>query len=250
VSSHESKRILVTGSTSGLGYAIACKFANSGGRVVLNGRSKRSIQSAELPDGIEAFVSADVATPVGAKSLVEESVARLGGIDVLVCNVGSGTSVKPGEESYDEWQRVFHQNLFAATNAVEASKEHLAKSKGVVICISSICGHEVVPGAPTTYSVAKAALNMYIKSAARSLGECGVRINGVEPGNLLFSGSSWEQKLAANPVQVNEMIQKEVVLGRFGSDQEVANVVGFLASDEASFVTGSIWTIDGGQVKS
>jgi NAD(P)-dependent dehydrogenase (short-subunit alcohol dehydrogenase family) len=140
--------------------------------------------------------------------------------------------------------------LWSTTNAVEAAREPLKNSRGAIVCVSSICGLEVVPGAPVTYSVAKAAINAYTRGMARPLGVDGVRINGVAPGNLLFDGSVWAGKRAADPLGVEAMLAREVALNRLGSDSEIASLVAYLASPRASFVTGSVWTADGGQVRS
>jgi NAD(P)-dependent dehydrogenase (short-subunit alcohol dehydrogenase family) len=177
-------------------------------------------------------------------------VLALGGLDILVCNVGSGRSVPPGEETYEEWQRVFALNLWSTTNTVEAASEALAASRGVIVCVSSICGHEVVPGAPVTYSAAKAALQAYVRGIARPLGKQGIRINAVAPGNILFDGSVWSRKLAEDAGAVQTMLERDVALARLGTLRDVAELVSYLASPRATFATGGVWTLDGGQVHS
>jgi NAD(P)-dependent dehydrogenase (short-subunit alcohol dehydrogenase family) len=133
---------------------------------------------------------------------------------------------------------------------VEAARPALASSKGSVVCISSICGLEVVPGAPITYSSAKAALHAYVRGIAHPLGEQGVRINAVAPGNILFEGSVWTDKLSKDGDAVKKMLDREVALTRLGTPQEVAKLVAFLASPSSGFTTGKIWALDGGQVRS
>jgi NAD(P)-dependent dehydrogenase (short-subunit alcohol dehydrogenase family) len=158
--------------------------------------------------------------------------------------------VPSGEETLEEWQRVFALNLWSTTNSVEAAREALAASKGTIVCVSSICGLEVIPGAPVTYSAAKAALHAYVRGIARPLGREGVRINAVAPGNILFDGSVWSRKLADDPQAVKAMLDKEVALGRLGTPHDVAGLVVYLASPRAGFATGGIWTLDGGQTRS
>ncbi len=163
------KSALVTGSSRGIGRAIATGLLREGCRVALNGRNARELEDAARALGGKNLtcVVGDVTRPEEARRIVADVLAAFGKLDVLVCNVGSGGSVRPGEESFDEWQRVFALNLWSATNMVEAARDALAASKGVIVCVSSICGMEVVPGAPVTYSAAKAALNAYVRGIAR-----------------------------------------------------------------------------------
>jgi 3-oxoacyl-[acyl-carrier protein] reductase len=140
-------------------------------------------------------------------------------------------------------------NLWSATNSVYAACEALAASKGVIVCISSICGLEMIPGAPVTYSAAKAALHAYVRGIARPLGNQKVRINAVAPGNILFDSSVWSRKLAEDAPAVQAMLSKEVALGSLGTPADVASLVAYLASPRSGFATGGVWTLDGGQVR-
>jgi 3-oxoacyl-[acyl-carrier protein] reductase len=186
--------------------------------------------------------------PEQARGVVEKVLAAFGKLDVLVCNVGSGRSVPPGAETNEEWLRVFELNLWSTTNMVEAGRDALATSGGTIVCISSVCGHELVPGAPLTYSAAKAALNAYVRGMARPLGKDGVRINAVAPGNILFEHSVWHRKLNENAAAVEQMLARDVALAKLGTPQDVANLALWLASSAASFCTGSVFVTDGGQV--
>jgi len=243
------KVALVTGSSAGIGLGIAHILAAEGATVVLNGRDAGRLERAQaaLPDA-SAFV-ADVRDPAECRRLVSEVLQRHGRLDVLVCNVGSGASVPPGQETPEEWRRVLDVNLHASTQMVWAATDALAAVAGNAVCISSICGLEAL-GCPVPYAAAKAALESYVRNAARPLGKRGVRINSVAPGNILFPGSTWERKLVDDAAGVNAMLQREVALQSLGRLEDVARLVAYLASPVASFITGATYVVDGGQIRS
>jgi 3-oxoacyl-[acyl-carrier protein] reductase len=246
-----SQRVaLVTGSSRGLGLAIARKLADEGCLVVLNGRDAAVLELSQqqIDNGAMAF-KADVTSPDECAQLMQQIEARLGRLDILVCNVGSGISVPPGKESPEEWNRVLGVNLNSATNVIAAAEYLLSASRGAVVCISSICGQETL-GAPVTYSAAKAALNSYVRGISRPYAAKGIRINAVAPGNLLYEGSVWECKLAEDASAVQAMLDREVAQRRLGTPEEIADWVVFLSSPRASFATGETFVVDGGQVRS
>jgi 3-oxoacyl-[acyl-carrier protein] reductase len=244
------KTALVTGSSRGIGRAIAEALCAEGCRVAVNARNVVGLQACASAIGAAVAIAGDLADAEEARRIVDETLQTLGGLDILVCSVGSGCSVPPGDETYEEWQRVFALNLWSTTNTVEAAHEALVATRGVIVCVSSICGLEVVPGAPVTYSAAKAALHAYVRGIARPLGKMGVRINAVAPGNILFDGSVWSRKLAEDAQAVQDMLLGNVALSKLGTPQDVAQLVAYLASPVSGFATGSVWTLDGGQVRS
>lgn len=239
---------LVTGASQGIGLVIAQALHARGCRIAINSRHPEELGRVAEGLGPAIPIAADVTKPEDARRMIADAVAALGRLDILVCNVGSGRSVPPGSETFEEWGRVLDLNLRSTTNCVEAARDALVASRGAVVCVSSICGVEVIPGAPVTYSVAKAALNAYIRGISKYFGPLGVRINGVAPGNVLFPGSVWDRKLREDPDAVQAMLTRDVALGRLGTPEDVAELVAFLASDKARFVSGAIWTLDGGQV--
>jgi len=244
------KTALVTGSSKGIGLAIAETLLAEGCKVALNGRSSDQLNKATNQLQGSIGVIGDMTEPNEAKKIVADVISSFGKLDILVCNVGSGKSSSPGEETPEEWQRIFALNFWSATNIIEASRHALLNSKGSIVCISSICGLEVIPGAPITYSSAKAALHSYVRGMARPLGKEGIRINAIAPGNILFDNSVWSHKLKENKEFVQAMLEKDVSLNSFGTTQDIANLVAYLSSDRAKFATGGIWTLDGGQTRS
>jgi 3-oxoacyl-[acyl-carrier protein] reductase len=242
---------LVTGASRGIGLAIAHMLAAEGAQVALAARGHDGLQQAVAQIGGNASLHvADVTDPAAALELVRDVEQKWGRIDILVCNVGSGTSVPPGQESTAEWRRVMDVNLFATTNTIEAARPVMQRGSGdrSIVCVSSICGLAAL-GAPVTYSAAKAALNATVRGLARPLARDGIRINAVAPGNILFDGGTWARKLAENKQAIDEMLAREVPLRRLGSPEEIADVVGFLASPRAAFITGTVIVADGGQLR-
>jgi NAD(P)-dependent dehydrogenase (short-subunit alcohol dehydrogenase family) len=219
------KVALVTGSYKGIGFGIAQTLHTEGCLVALNGRNSKGVSTATAKLFGSIGVVGDVTKTSDAQRLVAEVVKTFGRLDILVCCVGSGRSVPPGKENANEWNRVFATNLWSVTNIVEAAQEALTASKGVIVCISSICGVEVIDGAPITYSAAKAALNAYVRGISRPLGKEGVRINAIALGNILFEDSVWSHKLVEDKLAVFSMLKKEVSLDCFGSLTDVASLV-------------------------
>tara|TARA_B110000003_G_C16576520_1_gene506363 strand:- start:248 stop:994 length:747 start_codon:yes stop_codon:yes gene_type:complete len=241
------KVALVTGSTKGIGEEIASVLSSEDCKVVRNGRNEYDVMN-DLNNSI--YLQGDLTNEQDAIDIVKGAIDHFGALDILICNIGNGKSAPPGTETMEDWQKMINVNLFTTLNIINAAKSALSKSNGSIVCISSICGSEFIPGAPITYSVAKAALNAYIKSACRPLGELGIKINGIAPGNINFSGSAWEAKMKKDPTNVNKMLKNEVALKRLGTSREIANLAAYLASPISDFASGSIWTIDGGQVRS
>jgi len=243
---------LVTGASRGIGLAIATTLAAEGAKVALAARGADAVNAARATIGNSASAHvADVTDPVAAKALVESVGKQWGRLDILVCNVGSGASVPPGRETAAEWSRVIDLNLFAATNMIEAARPLMAGGHGdrAIVCISSIAGMAAL-GAPVTYYGAKAALNATVRGLARPLALEGIRINAVAPGNILSPDGTWARKIAEDKQAVDDMLQREVALRRLGTPEEIADIVAFLASPRASFITGSVMVADGGQLRS
>lgn len=244
----EGKTALITGSTKGIGRIIAEFLHEEGCNVVFNGRKKTTLEKLSKKFSHSSFCVADVTNLNDCKKLINHTMNRWGKLDILVCNVGSGKSVSPGNESHSEWKKIFDLNFFATTNIIENAKKYL-KPNAKIICISSIAGLEST-GAPVTYAVSKAALNHYVKCIARPFAKEKISINAICPGNIYFPGSVWEKKLNKNPTYVKKLLSEKVPQGKFGSPMDIATLSAYLASPQNSFVTGSVFVIDGGQTVS
>jgi len=244
------KTALISGSSKGIGLSIAKYLHKEGCNVILNGR--HSIILKEISNSLgsrSSYFVADVTKTIECTKLVKHTIKTFGNIDILVCNVGDGSSPKPGKEQISDWQKMLDINLNSSINLINSSLSSLKKTSGSIVCISSIAGIETTD-APIPYSVAKSALNSYVKNISKPLANFGIRINAVAPGNILFKDSIWEKKLAKNKTKVLDMISKKVPMNRFGTSDEIASVVTFLSSPLSSFTTGNILIADGGQVKS
>jgi len=244
---YKDKVAFVTGSSKGIGYAIATKLKQEGCKVIINGRDHSAANEAAFKIDAD-FVVGDICVNDNAKKVVDKAYNIYGRLDILVCNVGSGVSVAPGLENDDEWQRVMNLNLYSAVKVVSHARPYLKFSKGTILCISSICGRAAL-GAPIAYSAAKAALNSYVINSARYLAKENIRVNALLPGNVLFPGSTWETKKIKNPEIVETMLNNEVALKRFATVEEIANWAAFLCSSVSSFATGALFTVDGGQLR-
>lgn len=257
----DGRNVLVAGASRGIGRGIAQAFLEEGARVLLTGRDEAALAAAERalasahPERVAAC-AADMTATEGIVAAFAALEARFGGADVLVANVGGGYLVPGWDVDDADLEQALEHNLTGTVRLVRegvrrmqcdepAAPGHFAPS---IVVVSSIAGVDVM-GAPFSYGIAKAGLNHFVGSMARLVGP-GMRVNAVAPGNILFEGGSWARNRDAAPERIERWIRREVALKRFGTVEEIADVVAFLASPRASFVTGATWIADGGQVRS
>lgn len=241
-------KVVVAGGSRGLGFWIARMFVEEGARVWISGRSKGDLKKASAALGGAPFTECDLESEKGRDCFLSEVKNEWSALDTLVLNIGSGKASHPGVDTPDEeWRRVFGLNLFAHTALTRQFKPLLAKSKNAsIVGISSIAGQTRL-AAPVSYGAAKAALNAYCVSAAAELAQNKIRYNVVAPGNVYVPGGRWDELKAKDPKGVDQYIQTAVPMKRFATPEEIAAFVVFLASARASFCTGSIVRVDGGQ---
>lgn len=252
-----SKTAIVTGAGRGIGLAVVRALVAEGVRVA---GAARTI-TAELKETGALAVSADLSTADGVATFIDTAATELGGIDLLVNNVGAGDDVRLGgflDTDDTQWTRVLDLNLLSAVRASRAALPSLIERRGSIVNVSSM-NSRLPAAAPVAYSAAKAALTALGKSLAEEFGPQGVRVNTVSPG--VVRTAIWEDPdgfgakvAAASGVEHGAFLQQiptafGITTGRITEPREVASLIAFLLSDTAGNITGADYLIDGGTVK-
>lgn len=243
----KGKKALVTGASRGLGRAIAETLANEGVDLAICARTAESLEEAAASlrgKGVEVFSkTVDVGDGEALQGFINESVAALGGLDVLVSNPSGGNGTDEAA-----WRANFEVDMLGAVRSVEAALPALEKSDAAsVIFIGTTAAVETFIG-PTSYNAIKAALITHANGLSQSLGSKGIRVNTISPGPIFVEGGAWDRIKQGRPPMYEEAIAGHPG-GRMGEAQDVANATVFVASPAARHITGVNLIVDGGFTK-
>lgn len=244
------KVVLVTGATSGIGRACTLRFAAAGARISAVGRNETALD--ELKSAIETLghktlaLQADLSREPDVERVVSQTMEQFGGIDVLVNAAGHIASGTIEDTSLEAWDAMLNINLRAVFNLMQKCSPSLTQRRGNIVNVSSVTGLRSFPGV-LAYCVSKAGVDQLTRSAALELAPKGVRVNAVNPGVVVTEihrrGGMTENQYAA----FLDRSKQTHPLGRVGDAHEIAELVFFLASDRASWITGATYSIDGGR---
>lgn len=237
------RRALVTGGTRGIGAAIAQRFLDAGAKVAVTARSR-----GDAPSGA-TFVAGDVSSADGVKKVAAEVLASLGGLDILINNAGGGRGFPAGSAAIpdDEWKACLDLNLLSAVRMTNAVLPALRESKAAAIVNISSTAATMPFAAFAHYCAAKAALDMYSLTLATELAPHGIRVSVVSPGPIKTPGGEETRRALSDAMGVTgDVFERSVPLRRYGTPDDVAEVIALLTSDRGSWLTGGNIRVDGG----
>jgi len=242
------KVALVTAGTRGIGLGIAQALSGEGVRVAVAARTEIDVKRTAASLGGLGVV-ADLMTEDGCRRAVKETEDALGPIEILVNNLGLRAGSSWSDTGTAELEAAFSGNVVVSVRITQlVLPGMLLRGWGRIVAITSVWGRET-GGAPA-YNAAKAAETSFVKSLARDVAGKGVTVNAVAPGSILWTGGGWDRRQRADPQGMADFVRRDMPLGRFGTVDEVASVVAFVCSTQASLVNGAVISVDGGQSRS
>lgn len=249
----DGKVVFITASSKGIGQATAKTFLNEGATVIINGRNETELYNTTLKlqnqYGKSRVLSivGDMSKENTIKAVFEKISLQFNSVDILVGVLGSGKPISKNKLDRIEWEHMLQINLLSSVQLLHIFTPLLKKGKGgSVIFLTSLAAYDRI-SAPPAYAAAKKGLTALIEYMAKELSNDNIRINGVSPGNIFYPGGRWDDLKRQDLTGVTNYIENEVPLKRFGTAEEIASSIAFLASDLSSFTTGTILKIDGGQ---
>ncbi|MDX6444041.1 MAG: hypothetical protein QOH71_1115 [Blastocatellia bacterium] len=244
------KVVLVTGATSGIGHAVAVKFAEASARVVALGRNQEALTEVEnavkSAGGQALTLTVDVTKGDETRRAIDEAINRFGRLDVLVNAAGHISSGSIETTSLAAWDAMMDVNLRSVFQLMQLATPHLLETKGNIVNVSSVTGLRSFPGV-LAYCVSKAALDQLTRCAALELAPKGVRVNAVNPGVVVTEIHKRGGMSEADYEKFLEHSKTTHPLGRVGDPKEIAELIFYLASEKASWITGATYQIDGGR---
>lgn len=250
----KNKIVFVSASGQGIGAEIVKSFLDEGARVLINDIDKDRMQNLyeklnrKYKRQVDSYLG-DMTDDKVIKELKNYLVSKWGGLDILITNLGTGKPLSSNRLDINEWRRFMETNLFGAVNLIETFLPLLKKNKDAsIVMISSIVGLQQ-SSAPIGYSASKASILSLVKNLSYDFAPFGIRVNAVAPGNIYFQNGRWKEIVKSNRNVIKDYIKKDVPLKRFGSPEEVASAVVFLASPKSDFTTGACLVVDGGEVR-
>jgi len=244
------KVVLVTGATSGIGHAVAVKFAESAARVVALGRNQaalREVESAVKNAGGEPLtLTVDVTDSEQSQRAIDETINRFGRLDVLVNAAGHISAGSIENTSLAAWDAMMNVNLRSVFQLMQMAAPHLIKTKGNIVNVSSVTGLRSFPGV-LAYCVSKAGVDQLTRCAALELAAKGVRVNAVNPGVVVTEIHKRGGMSEPDYEKFLEHSKTTHPIGRVGDPGEIAELIFYLASEKASWITGATYQIDGGR---
>ena len=241
---NKKKIILITGSSSGIGFGLAKKFHEKGNTIILCSKNIKKLKKASKTLNNCFYVNGDLTKQNQIKKIFRKIKKKFKKIDILICNYGNSNFKKNNLN----FKHAFENNFYSTVDSINFSIPLLKKQTGKILCISSICGVESIDGAPIGYSLAKSAINNFVKLISNVLAQNNILINAIAPGNIIFKGSTWEKKIKKNKSKIKEYLNRNVPLKKFGNIDEIFYLCDYLCSEQ-NFSTGSTYILDGGQTK-
>ena len=243
--SDKKKVIFITGSSSGIGFELAKKFLDLGFEILINSNNIKNLKKASKFLNNCKYFFGDVTNVKSLEKIFNKIKKKYKKIDFLICNYGNSNF----NNNHLDFKHAFKNNFFTTVNTISYSLPILKQKISKIICISSVCGVEVIKNAPLGYSIAKSAVNNYVKGISNMLAEKGISINAIAPGNVMFKGSLWEKKIKNNVTKTKKYIKENVPMNKFASIDDIFRVSLALLSQESNFITGCTYIVDGGQTK-